>query len=148
MNFFNDYGQEPLGCTHPVSEGETCSYCPKPEAVNELTKMLALRKELDPDAPDIIVFSESDRRATVPTVRELYLIEEHQRLVGMVVDAAIDWYKSDTDTVERWPEKAEALGTAIEALLDFRRRMPMPPRGHIGAKWIGMTLDGEQYTPE
>lgn len=36
MNFFNDYGQEPLGCTHPVPDGGSCSHCPKPGEIRGL----------------------------------------------------------------------------------------------------------------
>lgn len=58
----------------------------------------------------------------VPTVRELYLIEEHQRLVEMVVESAIDWHKSDMDESM---DAAQTLEDAIEALLEFRRKMPI-----------------------
>lgn len=90
--------------------------------------------------------SERVMNSIVPTVRELYLIEEHQRLVEMVVESAIDWHKSDMDESM---DAAQTLEDAIEALLEFRRKMPIVKTGgHIGAKWIGMTPDGERYTPK
>lgn len=58
----------------------------------------------------------------MPTVRDLYLATESQRLADAVVDAAIDWHKSDMDESM---DAAQALEDAIEALLEFRRKMPI-----------------------
>lgn len=47
---------------------------------------------------------------------------EAQRLADAVVDAAIDWHKSD---MEESMDAAQTLEDAIEALLEFRRKMPI-----------------------
>lgn len=47
---------------------------------------------------------------------------EAQRLVDAVIDAAIDWHKSDMDESM---DAAQTLEDAIGALLEFRRKMPI-----------------------
>lgn len=115
----------------------------------QLKKMLALRKRLDPDAPDMVAFSEKGQRcercgasgakwrlgslmcpwcAAVSVVRSedkteiLNTMVEAQRLADAVVDAAIDWHKSGT---EESMDAAQTLEDAIEELLEFRRKMPV-----------------------
>lgn len=47
-----------IGCPNRVAHpGQKCAACQK-NAMEQLTDMLRLRKELDPDAPDAIVFPE------------------------------------------------------------------------------------------
>lgn len=88
---------------------------------DELTRMLALRKELDPDAPDIITFP----ARVINRVQKESIINtavEAQRLADAVVEAAIDWHKSDMDGSM---DAAQTLEDAIDALLEFRRKMPI-----------------------
>lgn len=47
---------------------------------------------------------------------------EAQRLADAVIDAAIDWHESDMDESMN---AAQTLEDAIEALLEFRRKMPI-----------------------
>lgn len=47
---------------------------------------------------------------------------EAQRLADAVVEAAIDWHRSDMDESM---DAAQTLEDAIEALLEFRRKMPI-----------------------
>ena len=47
---------------------------------------------------------------------------EAQRLADAVVEAAIDWHKSD---MPECMDKAEALSSAIDSLIEFRRKMPI-----------------------
>jgi hypothetical protein len=92
---------------------------------------LAMRKAIDPEAPDVIAFPEPDSRfkralkwEPDPWLEEKIIntMVEAQRLTDAVVDAAIDWHKSDMDESM---DAAQTLEDAIEALIEFRRKMPI-----------------------
>lgn len=88
----------------------------------ELKKMLVLRKQLDPDAPDAIVFVDSVARELLMPDREIDYILESRRLADAVVDAAIEWHTSGIDNMEQCFDKAGILGSAIDELIEFRRK--------------------------
>lgn len=48
------------------------------------------------------------------------VIDEVQRRVDAVVDAAVEWHQSGQEGDETWFDKAEVLGTAVDALLALR----------------------------
>lgn len=53
-----------------------------------------------------------------------YEKEEVERRMVAVIDAAVGWHKSDAD----WFEKSEALGDAIDSLLELRAPVQPPSR--------------------
>lgn len=91
-----------MNCGHPTVTGLLCVTCRA--------------------TADSAVAMNTGRGGLVPTVRDLYLMGESQRLADAVVDAAIDWHKSDMDESM---DAAQTLEDAIEALLEFRRKMPI-----------------------
>lgn len=108
------------------SHGQTtpCDQC-------QMIVMLAMRKELDPDAPDVIAFPDaastvalSGRPIRLPrgSKKIINTMVEAQRLADNVIEAAIDWHKSDMDESM---DAAQTLEDAIEALTEFRRKMPI-----------------------
>lgn len=77
---------------------------------------------------------------------------EHRQLKDAVVRAAKLWLSSKGEPLAR-----QMLEDAVNALFSFEQRNKNilalgsdaeSKTGHIGAKWIGTTLDGERYTPE
>jgi hypothetical protein len=101
----------------------------------QLLLMLNMRKQKDAGAPDPIVFGDDTashfKRAlkwepdpSAPWLDESVVstMVEAQRLADAVIDAAINWHKSD---MEESMDAAQVLEDAIEALIEFRRKMPI-----------------------
>lgn len=148
-----------------------CPTCGKADTCECLEKMLRLRKELDPGAPDAIVFPEGYRRdkrlldiqqrakdaydpkmgyafTKRPSWNDVnYLLSltdttvEAQRLADCVVDAAIKWHQSD---IEGCIDEAQALEDAIEKLLEFRRKMPNERLRRESVKVVDWEREGER----
>ncbi len=66
--------------------------------------------------PENNVRVEYVRRATAEADADL--VDEVQRRMDQVVEAAVEWHQSDED----WFEKSEVLAHAIDSLLELRSR--------------------------
>jgi hypothetical protein len=71
--------------------------------------MLALRKELDPDAPDVVVFRQSDLETTALN-DYVTLLERNNGRLRQVLKEALDQTGCDGDLCNySWHEKARVL---------------------------------------
>lgn len=82
--------------------------------------------EVYSESEEVIVLPENQIARANRIVREeteiVNTMVEAQRLADTVVEAAINWHKSDMDESM---DAAQALEDAIEALIEFRRKMPI-----------------------